>query len=775
MSQITFDPCIPLALWVPLALAAAGLLGWYAWASRARVPRPRRVAVIALMAVAAALPLVVLLNPTWLERIPPPEGKPLLTILVDRSASMATRDESGGRSRWESASAMASATAGQLSDRYEVRIRTFAADSQAVSPDELGRLQPDGPATDVASAIESALDAEQPQGQAILLLTDGIHNVGLQERVRRAEAKAKALAAPIYTRAFGGPAEVDDLEVSLAMPQELAFVGQRVPVSVSVRQRGSLARQTKLSLWLDGKQVEQRDAKLVPNAAREEVFQISQKSPGLYRYEIRAEVLPGEVTPLNNTAPLVLRVVDQPIRVLLLEGKPYWDTKFLVRMLSMDQSIELTSVVRMAEGRLLQRRISRPAAPAAGGAAEAGGKEEEPAGKEAAKADAAETIASRSDQWTIEKDAGKILSDPQSLAGYQIVVLGRDAEVFLTDEALQRLGKWLKQEDGSLVCFRGPPAAQINQRLGELMPVRWTPSTERRFRVRLTDEGQGMRWLPRSSDEEDVLSGMPSLSVGSLPEPRKAAERVVAAGIVGAAGENTPLITYRPVGMGRVVVVEGAGMWRWAFLPPQHQERDEVYGMLWRSLVRWLVSKVELLPSQRFALRPDRAVFAPNENAVASLLMRASEVGEKLPEIELAGGALAEPRCVAPVPRGGSPGEFYAAFGPLPEGRYRLRVVGAGEEDISAVAAFDVRGSLKERLDVRALPEEVQRIAQRSGGEVLDDDDPDALAEQFDEHLDRSRPARTAQTTAWDRWWVLAGAFALWATAWGLRRRSGLV
>ena len=60
---------------------------------------------------------------------------------------------------------------------------------------------------------------------------------------------------------------------------------------------------------------------------------MSHKTAGLYRYEVRADALPGEVTTVNNTAPLLLRVVDQPIRVLLLEGKPYWDTKFLVRTL----------------------------------------------------------------------------------------------------------------------------------------------------------------------------------------------------------------------------------------------------------------------------------------------------------------------------------------------------------------------------------------------------------------------------------------------------------
>ena len=168
--------------------------------------------------------------------------------------------------------------------------------------------------------------------------------------------------------------------MNLDQPQELAFVDQRIPVAVSIRQRGHLGDSTTLRLLLAepgsgdaarrsdarlaiaaNKLVEKREVRLKADAAVEEVFYVSHKKSGLYRYEISADGLPGEVTTANNTAPLLLRVVDQPVRVLLLEGKPYWDTKFLVRTLSADGSIELTSVVQLVEGRLWQRKMPRQA------------------------------------------------------------------------------------------------------------------------------------------------------------------------------------------------------------------------------------------------------------------------------------------------------------------------------------------------------------------------------------------------------------------------------
>ena len=79
------------------------------------------------MTVAVAVPLAILLNPTWMDRVPPPPGKPLLTVLVDTSASMDVRDAGKNQSRYQEACRIAQAMVNDLADRYEIRLRTFAA------------------------------------------------------------------------------------------------------------------------------------------------------------------------------------------------------------------------------------------------------------------------------------------------------------------------------------------------------------------------------------------------------------------------------------------------------------------------------------------------------------------------------------------------------------------------------------------------------------------------------------------------------------------------
>jgi hypothetical protein len=270
---------------------------------------------------------------------------------------------------------------------------------------------------------------------------------------------------------------------------------------------------------------------------------------------------------------------------------------------------------------------------------------------------------------------------------------------------------------------------------------------------------------------------MPSLASTTRSEAKPYAATVLATSVA-AGGPAVPAVTYRPVGAmanGRVVVVEGAGMWRWAFLPPQHQDRDELYGSLWRSLVRWLVTNVGLLPSQRLLVRADKGTFNTEDNAGVTLLVRESQWSGGGPRIELSGAAIAEPQTVPCKPWGNTPGQYHADLGRLAEGHYRLRVAGAGKEETSAETAFEVRGNLRERLDVKAQPATMAWIAQSSGGAVLEQADPGTLARQFDEHLVRSRPERIVRTPAWDRWWVLVGVFAIWGTSWGLRRWSGLI
>lgn len=773
--QLAFEPKIPLAVWTPLALAAAALLVVYAVRSRQLLRGARRGMVLGLMSVALILPLAILLNPVWSQRLPPPAGKPLLTILVDNSASMATADAAQNQSRFAQAASIVGAVDSRLADKFDIEIKTFSATTRPVSSAELRKETPSGDVTDIAGSLESSLQ-DRPQGQAIWLLSDGVNNAGGgSPRLQIVAEKAKAAATPIYASTLGQQSGVKDLELTLQTSAELAFVDQDVPIRLALRQRGVLNDRTRLTVKIDDEIQETRDVALAPDAVREETLPLKQAKPGLYRYEFVTDALAGEVTDVNNHATLMLRVIDEPVKVALLEGKPYWDSKFLLRTLSADPSVELTSVVRIAPNRYLERKVSRPStAESESAAADTGSESAEATAQDAAQSD----IRTQQETWEIRNAAAPLLEDYDLLARYQVIVLGRDAEAFLTERGLINLKKWLAQEEGSLVCFRGVPAAQVNQRLGELLPVRWTAGREMRFRVQPTQSGQSLGWMASSGEES--LSNLPSLSRMMQPAGVKPLA-VVLATSAGDSPANTaedqpdPVITFQPVGNGRVVVLEGAGMWRWAFLPVEFRQHDEAYGRLWRSLTRWLVSQVSLLPSQTMNLRSDKVTFGSNDVATGTLLVRASENNAPPPKVELTGASLGRTEVLTATSLGVEPGQLPVVFGKLPEGRYEARIAGADPRESGATTKFEVRGNYTERLDVAARGDLLKRVAQLSGGAMVSADRPEELAEKFAEHQATNMPERILRITAWDRWWVLLGVFGLWAAAWALRRSAGLI
>jgi hypothetical protein len=775
---ITFEPQISSALWLTMVVCAAGLLGGYAWRRPRGLSRQRWSGIISLMAIGTGLPLVILLNPTWRERIPPPAGRPRLAIVVDSSASMAATDMPDGRSRYQAAVEIANSAAAGLADRFEIHAFTFAGTVLPTSVDEMKTTTPRGQITNLASAISESVDASRPAGQAVLLLSDGNHNgTGGTAQVLAAVSLARTVDAPIYTRTLGSDAGIHDLAIRLHAPQQLSFIGQSVPVAAFVRRRGRAPQGVTVVLSHEGNVIDRKDVFIGSDAETEVRFHVRQVRRGLYRYEVHIEPFEGEVTQVNNYGTFLLRVVDEPIRVLLVEGKPYWDTRFLMRTLASDSSIEPVSVVRIAEGRYLERTLKRVRKLEA---ATTPGQDRETETDGVAKSNPA--IAALevpvTESWRVLDNGLEILGNETALGTFQVVILGRDSESFLTEQAVSNLRNWVASDSGALVCSRGQPMAQVNERLDRLLPIQWGKSHESRFRIALTDRGRDLRWFEsrERGGSGDTLQQLPTLATSASAEPPRPLATVLASVAGGTAGEEeVPVVTYQPFGGGRVVVVEGAGMWRWAFLPPAYADHDSTYSSLWQGLLRWLVSGAGLLPGQDMALRTDQVTFGSNEPATATLLVRREAALGQIPHVELTSDAIEGIRSVSAVPEGDGLGVYRLMFGELPEGRYQARIAGQSPEKSGSQTVFDVRRLMEEQLDLKARPELMERIATNTGGIELKGNASSEIAEAFKSHLERARPERIRRTIAWDRWWVMLGMIGVWATAWGLRRRSGLV
>ncbi|MEL6108360.1 MAG: hypothetical protein AAFU85_20220, partial [Planctomycetota bacterium] len=553
--MLQFEPQIAISLWAALAVLSGSVWLWYAVVGARGIGMIRRVPILLFMLLTVSIPLFLLLNPIWVEPIIPPAGKPLVSIVVDATQSMQT-DDCGDQkdSRFHAATEAADRLRELADRRFDVRVLRY---DQSLTPmDEVATTDaPSGTRTNLSATLRQVSRADRPRGHAVVLLSDGAHNVGDSSAVLSAADVANSLNTPIFTSTFGGSVGARNIAVSVRNPQLMTFTDRRQNLRIRVNQTGFDGKQVQVTLTERGKTIAQRRVRLRAGSVTETDFTVSSDRAGLFRYTVGISSVEGEATVADNRASVQLQVIDQPISVLLIEGKPYWDSKFLARNLAADPSIELTSLIRVREGRYMRRT--------------------DPAILGRSKTTPEET--SSTGQWNVISGQDSEWSRPEALEQYRVIVLGRWVESFLDDESVRRLRHWVSHGGGALVCSRGQPTSTMERQLSSLLPVRWSGDTEQRARGSLTNAGSSAFLISHQEESGDPLPSLPSLAIAGRPKLAIGLPQVLVQSGTDTDGNEVPLISHQPLGSGQTVVVEGAGMWRWAFLPPTEAESQTVY------------------------------------------------------------------------------------------------------------------------------------------------------------------------------------------------------
>ena len=187
--------------------------------------------------------------------------------------------------------------------------------------------------------------------------------------------------------------------------------------------------------------------------------------------------------------------------------------------------------------------------------------------------------------WKITSDAKEPLSSLDKLRGYQIVILGRDLEAFLDDAAIENLRTWIAQQGGVRCAIADRRRSRRILSWRNSCPCNGWPDLRLAFTWCSTPQGRDLNWLQMDALADDPLPRLPSLAAGDdLVGVKPLA--VVLANATLSDGSKEPAVVFHPYGIGRVVAVEGAGMWRWAFLPPEYQSQEIAYASLWHSMMR---------------------------------------------------------------------------------------------------------------------------------------------------------------------------------------------
>ena len=444
---------------------------------------------------------LLLMGPSTLEPGRESSIKSTLRILLDRSASMQTPDVGDlprydyARQHWLSPDRLQS-----LREDYDVKLFAFDQSLRAIQERWLKQTSDEvatAGVSHIATSVADSLTGTSQSGEIVLVLSDGrdtldapMHPVG---RI------ARSVNTPIYTVSLGGPSMTRDLAVTAVPAQPYLFAEE--PGSITVRVMRSNIHQFDMVLHVeqDGRHDTYPLDFLQSDTASIDI-PIRHDAPGTYDYKVWVDCVPGEADDTNNTQPVFIEVTAKRLRVLVLEGQPYWDTKFLAHALRQDPRIELTQITQLSHDR---REIIAPD----------------------------------------NTDAIDLPDSLEALAQYDVIILGKKIGNVLDERTIALLPKYVSEQGGRLVFARGraydPEAvedASIASALRVLEPVVFSAGTWHNQRLALEPAGLRHPGLqPTDDTAPDKLfndmsdnTEMPTLLDVPVIEREKAAARVLA-------------------------------------------------------------------------------------------------------------------------------------------------------------------------------------------------------------------------------------------------------
>ncbi len=731
------NPIIPLA-WI--VLLAAGILPFsaiLAWRSSRLCTLRRRIVITAARLLGVGCLMLLALNPgTWRRHLETIQGE--WALLLDHSASMATPDAGDGQARWTEARRLARLALDVPGAKETAAVFTMADTLNRVSPDAIDTVQPNGPATRITDACRRLLERYHAEGRTltgILLLSDG-RQVPPADPVDVA-ALARARQVPIHTVTLGGQLPRRDLAVRFRRSRAVAFTGQESRLTADVTATGLTALRTDVTLLdREGNRLASQSVELAGNTATATVtFAVSPAVKGYAPYTLSVPAQTGEQDIQNNADRMALLVLDQPIRILSVEGLPHWDSKFLLQLLHRQPNVEVTSLYRLTADRFFRVQPGHLQAE--------------------------------------DGDSSDFPDDADALLGYDLIVFGKGAEYFLTPARIALLRRFVSEQGGGILFARGKPYTREFPELAAMEPLAWGERTGTEGRLRPTTAGE------ESGLFGDALPGKDDPRWQQLPPLRdmhRAAAlspftQVLAETAAETAGA-TPLILARRLGQGVVVTVNAGDFWKWDFFPDE-SESHAMYSAIWSQLLQWIITYAEFLPGESGALRLSPPAVLPGEpvrtvihtrydaGAAGDLLLRV--VGsDELPVLEIMAG-------------GGASGRRDAVFSLVQPGDYHVEAVDpAIGNRIAHPVALRVLAPPAEGDNLDADPEFMRLLATHSGGTVTKEESlPAAVAAIQPEN--RLVPLEQAVwQPLWNRAIILALIALVISIEWIVRRRGGL-
>lgn len=773
----------PLPAWAWLLIMLAAMLvahGSYARMQGARWARAGLATFRGLLLIALA---VLLAGPTAVRTDITPEPDWLL-VMVDRSGSMLFEDTQVGEEVISREASLRRALQSQLGLFGDEQLGSgrnivwFGYDREAYPIDALSDINdlsdPAVQATNLRTAIDQALQASAGRNlSGIVLFGDGQSpqptGTGYIERLALQDV-------PVFAVPLGSAVPRLDLAIDRVDAPVSAFAGDLVPLSVTVR-RQDLAPGSDDSRSIDPGKVFVR---LINKQSGEVLDEQTLAEAGLgsplvlealsddagdleldvrVSYEGETVNIDPEIALSNNQRSVSVAVVDRPIKVLYVEGGPRREYRFLVSMLTREDSIDSSILLVDADREFVQDGDS---------------------------------------------PISRFPLTAQELRPYDVIVIGDVHPRFFSDRQLGQIREHVATRGAGLLWIGGErftPGLYAGTQLELLLPMtspssvgRLVPAEGWDVPVKPTAAAEQLNLLRLSLGFDDGGSSALSQWPSDLPAfhwaqdlgPLRPGARPLAnaIGMVNAeTGEEAPLVVLYRFGAGEVIYVGTDETWRW------RQVGGEVYfEQFWIQLMRKLGrTRVQQLDDRaQFAVAPpavdlgatqlvelvidDPALIRDAPRSVKVQVYEApgdGDLGSAVAELEL------RPAGFQGNAESGARAVYRSSWRSDRAGRFVLRVAEPTLESLELEAPAEIRDPAQEQSRAATDHERLIALAKGTGGAVVPLAD---LAQLRDLVPDRSREisseTRQALTNTLLALLVLLGLLTL---EWVLRRALRLV
>ncbi len=764
-----------LAFWWYRRLLQSANVGWVGWW------------LASLRAACVLIVVLTLLEPAFEMRFRDGDLGEVI-ILVDASRSMSIVDESldsGGskpnRSRYQrSLDALVSKSGllDQLHNRFDLSVVSsegtqnrqlwrrsateasdLPADTAGWMPETWSETSPLGEALDAALALDSDPARTEPPAeestkpgrpclQTLVLLSDGQSHTGRSPF--EAATRLQQLGKRLYTVGLSPYQEPADLAlVNLLIPERL-YQTDILQGDLIVSQNQSNGKKFSLTVEYESTVLWQQDFVASAEPQRKISFSLpvaeiysraSLQLPSDAQYATlpvkltgRLSLEDGEQNTANNSLAACFTVASHKSRLLLVDGRSRWETRYLKNIFSRDPSWTVESFVQ----------ANQPSSSAA----------------------------------TLQLPSSK-----DELFQYDLVILGELEPGTISNELLEWLPEFVEVAGGGLIMIDGARQTLRDDSfaaLHRLSPVTWLPMGNKDSDVRfalpklpqLTPEGKRTEALQlmagSTAESEHLWSQLPPLQFVSRVQTLPGAEVLVEAV---SEVDRFPLLITRRYGGGRVLFSASDETWRWRF-----KTADLVHSRLWLQLARWVMKSPMSLQSEFVSVDAGSASYQLGQTIPLRCQLRDASGqphrGDEPTAIISRGDSIV---LRLPMHEEGPAGTYSTRIDASEAGDYTFQVVAPGfsSHALDLKAGFSVMVSTNTEMRYVACDERLlQQIAEQTGGEYLRENELDRLVNllsPLSQGTIKHSVVLLWQTYAW-----FAAAMLLLCVEWVVRKKVGL-